>query len=687
MISLKQIKIVFLLCAFAWVALNTSFADVTTEVLEPVNIEFQLGRKSALINGVETDLIAAPVVISGRTLLPVRIIAQEVLGAHVVYDPLSKQVAITKNGSKIRLVLGSKEAFVNGEIYELDVAASVIDGTTFLPVRFLSEQFGLNVQYNSESKTLVIGGANAQLPPPNQPPIAQFYFATDFIAGQAVQVVDESTDPEGDPLVARQWMINGDSNLVASSLGAIFSRPKAGNYLISMKVKDAKGNWSEWSSAPVAITENKAPQVVRITSQKAEYQKGELIDYAVAYDNESWEAVVREKWSYKKLGDNVSQPIYAKPKRIFDEGTYLVMLQIQDEYGQWSPKYESQVVINAQTSFKEFAFKFNNGDLGETIANFSNIDFLSYKDAPKVQVEGEPGTLFFSNSPEKVKQKGILYEDQILGKGRALIHHIHDFEDSEQKRLVVMAYNDTDAPIVLTLSNMTMLDPGSDILYLGQQLLHRYFEGSGQKVVEIPAQGSLLLYESNGSKWVKGTALSGIFDFQTDQPLRLVVGAIDRSEPLENVGMYAYPVRDVHPRGTFVTLNERIYVDLSETQEPVKIQVGKFQEEWLVGQDAITKQVVTNRGNYGLEYHIQVTAKTRTAVIINPRGAIYNGAIKWVGGPTFLAPSDGFFVGGKTRAAFLGVVEAGQTKEFIYMLPNGSAAPVLFAFIPEAYWR
>lgn len=663
--------------------------EVQPEVpVQDARVAFRLGDKVATIRGQRVELIAPPTVIEGTTLLPLRVVAADALGASVFYDPKTRQIAITMGESKLRLILDSKIAYLNGEVVRMSVPPQVIEGVTLLPLRFISEQMGLTIAFDPVTKIITFDTVGAKLPDPNQPPVSSFFFPTAYIAGQAIDVIDQSYDPEGDKLVARQWRINGDNNTIATTLGQNFSKPKPGLYDIGMRVKDAKGNWSAWTSAMVSITANQVPVVTDITTSRETYQRGELIDYQVNYVNEPWEQIVREKWSYRKSSDTVSQPIFAKPKRIFDEGEYTIMLQVQDQYGHWSSKYERRIRINSILNFKEFAFKFSNGELGETIANFSGFNFLDYKDAPKQQWTGVPGILFFSNSPEMVTQKGILYQDRIIGGGRAVIHHIHNFaNDPVAKKLVVLVYNDSDVPQVLETSNMVMLDPSSDILYLGQQLLLRYFQGRSASSIVIQPRSSVVLYESNGNKWSKGTAISGMFDFNATSELRMAVGVLDRSESPELLAQYGFPPRDVHPRGTFSTLDENIYVDLTGITEPTKVIVGKSQEEWLVGADAVLGTMVTNRGNFGLEYHIVVTAQERTAVILNPRGAIYNGAIKWVNGPAFMAPSDGFFVGGKDRAAFIGIVDAGQTREFTYMLPNGSASPVLFGFIPQSHWK
>ncbi|MDY3367493.1 hypothetical protein, partial [Zhenhengia yiwuensis] len=103
------------------------------------------------------------------------------------------------------------------------------------------------------------------------------------------------------------------------------------------------------------------------------------------------------------------------------------------------------------------------------------------------------------------------------------------------------------------------------------------------------------------------------------------------------------------------------------------------------GYDALTGQSTVNKGNYGVKYHIRTTAEVNTGLLLNPRGNIFKGAIGWANNRSYYAPSG--HLNGAKSAANIGVVKAGETKELLYMLPNGSAAPVLICFIPENLWN
>ncbi|MEI7885719.1 MAG: copper amine oxidase N-terminal domain-containing protein [Clostridia bacterium] len=648
-------------------------------------IIFTLNSKVALIDGKSVKLLLPPKLIQGRTLLPLRIAVENILKAQVLWNSKTKTITITKDANTIILRIGNRTALVNGVAILLDVAPILEYGTTLLPIRFLAEQMGILIEFDAVTKKIYLTGS---LLAANKIPDASFYFPQAFVAGQAVTAVDTSMDSDGDAITAREWMINLNPKQKNAQLSTIFSYPNAGTYAISLKVKDSKGAWSNWYTEYLTIAPNQPPIVTAINVPQESFKRGEEILYDFSFDNESWETIKAVKWSYYLTKDLLSQPIYAKPSRIFDAGEYTVTLQLQDAYGNWSDKFNKQIVINSELLFTEFAYKFNFAAPGETIANFSGYNFMDYIDTMKESMDIGKGLLYMSNSPERVITNGMLYKDKVTGTGRAIIHHINSFisEDALEKRLVIVAVNQSTSAQNLTISNSTILGPTSDVLHLGQQLLYRYLQGSPSTSYILHPNDVQILYDSNGKKWENGTAISGLFDFTTSGETTLIVGCIDQSNSISDLFNMTYPLRDVHPRGSFTDLNQNILVNLTNLTEPSKLVLGKTSDEWISGYDGINGELVVNRGNYGMEYHISVTAKERTAVILNPRGNVYNGAIKWNDSTPFLAPSDGYFFGGKDRASFLGIIEAGQTRDFTYMLPNGSASPILFAFIPDTYW-
>lgn len=60
------------------------------------------------------------------------------------------------NDNQMILTIGEKEAFVFGETIENDVAPVIWDGRTYLPVRFICESLGLKVEWNEETRQVII---------------------------------------------------------------------------------------------------------------------------------------------------------------------------------------------------------------------------------------------------------------------------------------------------------------------------------------------------------------------------------------------------------------------------------------------------------------------------------------------------------------------------------------------------
>jgi plastocyanin len=78
----------------------------------------------------------------------------ETIGAEVGWDDATKSVTVTKDGSTIQLTIGSTKAIVNGSAQTLLVAPQLIDSSTFVPVRFLAENFGISVAYDEKTRTV-----------------------------------------------------------------------------------------------------------------------------------------------------------------------------------------------------------------------------------------------------------------------------------------------------------------------------------------------------------------------------------------------------------------------------------------------------------------------------------------------------------------------------------------------------
>ncbi|MFQ7291906.1 MAG: DUF362 domain-containing protein [Monoglobales bacterium] len=96
-----------------------------------------------------------PVLVSDRTLMPVRAII-EAVGGTVGWDEASQTVTLTYQGDTIRLVIDSTEAYLNDTLSTLDVAPTTINDRTMLPIRFIAEGFQFTVEWAQDTQTVTI---------------------------------------------------------------------------------------------------------------------------------------------------------------------------------------------------------------------------------------------------------------------------------------------------------------------------------------------------------------------------------------------------------------------------------------------------------------------------------------------------------------------------------------------------
>src|SRR5690606_37984708 len=90
-----------------------------------------------------------------RILVPVRFVS-EALGAQVDWSDLNKTVKINYKGKTILLEIGLKQALVRTSIVTLDTNAAIINERTMVPLRFVSECLGAEVEWNSHAREVYI---------------------------------------------------------------------------------------------------------------------------------------------------------------------------------------------------------------------------------------------------------------------------------------------------------------------------------------------------------------------------------------------------------------------------------------------------------------------------------------------------------------------------------------------------
>ncbi|HWA84497.1 MAG TPA: copper amine oxidase N-terminal domain-containing protein, partial [Fimbriimonadaceae bacterium] len=112
---------------------------------------------------------AQPQYRDGRVLVPLRGVFQK-LGAYVSWNPSDQLVSAVRGTTDIELKIGSQTATVNGSPVTLDVPPMIIDGTTMVPIRFVSEALGARVGWMDAEQLVTISTSSDQTAVVTTPP-------------------------------------------------------------------------------------------------------------------------------------------------------------------------------------------------------------------------------------------------------------------------------------------------------------------------------------------------------------------------------------------------------------------------------------------------------------------------------------------------------------------------------------
>ncbi len=121
----------------------------------PVNPPVSTPAIAVSVNGQQLQFDVPPVVQQGRTLVPLRGIFQA-LGAVVTWDQNTQTINASKGNTQISLKPGEPAAIKNGIKVPLQVPATIVDGRTMVPVRFVSEALGAQVDWDENTRSIKI---------------------------------------------------------------------------------------------------------------------------------------------------------------------------------------------------------------------------------------------------------------------------------------------------------------------------------------------------------------------------------------------------------------------------------------------------------------------------------------------------------------------------------------------------
>jgi hypothetical protein len=134
---------------------NQTTSAIPVNYIPKTKIVLQVGNSVALVNDKTVKLDASPKIVKDRTLVPLRFIA-EAFGANVQWNSVFKLVIIKLQDKEIILQIGTSYASVGDKKYTLDTAPIIDKGYTMVPIRFIAEALNSSVEWDEKTKTVTI---------------------------------------------------------------------------------------------------------------------------------------------------------------------------------------------------------------------------------------------------------------------------------------------------------------------------------------------------------------------------------------------------------------------------------------------------------------------------------------------------------------------------------------------------
>ncbi len=144
-------------------SIEVLFKKVSVSNHQSVIINLKIGSPFISVNGVKKTIDAQgsrPIIKNNRTLLPIRVIIES-LGGSIRWNGKTREVTIELNGHSIVLKIGNSVALVDGIKTKIDpkdskVVPIIVNGRTYLPLRFIAEHLGATVDWDGTTRTVTL---------------------------------------------------------------------------------------------------------------------------------------------------------------------------------------------------------------------------------------------------------------------------------------------------------------------------------------------------------------------------------------------------------------------------------------------------------------------------------------------------------------------------------------------------
>ncbi|UHA72848.1 copper amine oxidase N-terminal domain-containing protein [Paenibacillus sp. 481] len=641
------------------VAVKKSPADLLREQM--MLFDYSVHGKDVLVliansplmfhNGFEYQATQPMTVEKGVTYIALRSLVDRI-GFKLSKDPKTKETIVSNGQTEVRYKTGSSYYRLNGKAVKMSGKPIVKKGTFMVPI--LPALTALQIPYTldpANKRTIV------RL---DSPPVAKFSVNEQKIyAGQTrVSITNDSYSLRGHQIVEEEWV----------GLQEYYEQP--GSYTISLKVMDVQGEWSQAHSETITVLPPNEAPTAQFNTDKDTYKMGELIRYQ-NYSSDPENDLKSEEWTNK-------QPAF------FTAGPKTIKLKVTDGFGA-SHEVEQTITITEETKYTANEFNIAHTEVGEVYPVTGSILAMELL---KPESTSAPRVLLRSNSPESVKEEGVLYADKVTGGARILMHHQN--ESDKNLKVYVTLKNVSDTPASVKVERAGWAGPSNAPQQTGKMALVRYFDSHSQQaneqsVVLQPGESRVFLKEMSDRAMKKSEVYTLYADFYADTTVEYSIIALDEKKDIikELPNIKILHSDGVHIRGTFIDADRNFNVKelLGEKHSRLLFADGE-QDPNVTGNDMIDTIFNVNKGNKGVLYRVTLDrVAPNTLISFNSRSGTYAGALL-VNGITVHTPNNGLLKSTDDASVVYRTGNNEERLEIWFVPASGSNLPVNLIFTP-----
>lgn len=561
--------------------------------------------------------------------------------------------AVSTSTIQLQLSVGSKQTVVNDEFGpDLEVPPVLIDAQIYVPLKEIGNRLGVSVEWNGTT---------------NKVELTAPYVKAQFDIFNKQVGLNNTTIPFDGVAALQDGKLYVRLSWIGDVIGAKYKYDAITKQINIYYLQSPAGLISDSS-------ENSKP-VAKFTFGKRVYRIGEPIKYIdLSYDPDA-EGLVSYEWTGKK-------------DAFFASGTYPVKLRVKDGNGRVSDEYSRNIVIEDKIYVPDsLAYKLNfqpEGTAFETTWSDIYAHFWSLPMLAKKVTEDNSRKLIVSDSPETIKETGILYQDKVNGKARLYADHVNGMADKLQYVIIARNTNPT-KPVSIKTTNKGEVYPSIYANLIGHEasvdfLLHDPIFDNG---MTIPP-GQALAYVRMPDFYPQ-QGVNVFYDVETDGEVEFSFVAMNPSAPTPTAdSLNSYKPLDFagNVRGSFSVSDVSWDVDLKDLNQPSRLIIGDGKDDLFVkGYDTQRKQEVHNEGNYGVVYKIHLNKPPKMAVLILAMGGPFKGPFK-INGEFHMVPNSGLLPAFEKIQVLTRTTGTEEGMDIEFTPPAGSAFPIDLIFYP-----